>query len=66
MTDGILLVLASSHFDCSDPSIPPRGPYVLYSSLKECREGAWRHASSMVSNTMPNMPYTGFVTIQDN
>lgn len=46
MTDGILLVFVSSHFDCSDPSIPPRGPYVLYSSLKECRKGAWRHASS--------------------
>lgn len=46
MTDGILLVLMSSHFDCSDPSILPRGPYVLCSSLKECRKGAWRHASS--------------------
>lgn len=54
MTDGILLVLMSSHFHCSDPSIPPRGPYVLYSSLKECRDGAWRNASAL-SNVMPNV-----------
>jgi len=41
MTDGILLVLISSHFDCGDPSIPPRGPYVLHSEEEEeCSEGA--------------------------
>lgn len=36
----------SSQSDCSDPSRPPRGPYVPCSSLKECTSGAWRPASS--------------------
>ncbi|TNN47709.1 hypothetical protein EYF80_042086 [Liparis tanakae] len=42
MTDGILFVLISSHFDCVDPSIPPRGPYVLHSEEEEegCSEEA--------------------------
>lgn len=45
MTDGIFLVLVSSHFHCSNPSIPPRGPYVFYSFLKECKKRAWRLAN---------------------
>lgn len=64
MTDGILLVLASSHFHCSDPSIPPGGPYVLYSSLKECRDGAWRHASAL-SNVTPNVAKTQTLSLSE-